>query len=494
SVGATAVLRRKEMAVTAAKERREALMRAKRLCRVAVGSDDQPISDNDDIVMDEEPSILEIKALEAVEALKQAVAYRGKGEIQKRVNGLRCLRKILSKSEYPPVEAVLSAGGMPPLVQCLSFGSNNEQLLEAAWCFTNMAAGNLYEVDPFLPALPLLIAHIGDKSSIHVAEQCAWALGNLAAEGKEMRNIMLSQGALLPLAKMVLANKGSAVRTAAWALSNLLKGRDPAAAAKLIKVDGIVDGILHHLASRDEELATEIGWVVVYLTALSDLATTLLGRSSLPDVLVKRLMSSNSTSLLIPILRSLGNLVAGDPYVANTVFAPGNEITVNAVEAITKCLKFENHALQKESAWVLSNLAAGSLDHKRLIHSSVEAMDSLIVLLSAAPFDVRKEAAYVLGNICVVSDERANVIIEHLISIVGRGCLSGFVNLVRSPDTEAAMMGLQFMELVLREMPDLEGVKIVEDLDGGIEAVERFQFHENEVLRNMANELADKYF
>lgn len=62
-----------------------------------------------------------------------------------------------------------------------------------------------------------------EKSSLPVAEQCAWALGNVAGEGEELRNVLLSQGALPPLARMMLPNKGSTVRTAAWALSNLIK-------------------------------------------------------------------------------------------------------------------------------------------------------------------------------------------------------------------------------------------------------------------------------
>lgn len=48
--------------------------------------------------------------------------------MQKRVNALRELRRLLSKSEYPPVEAALKAGAMPTLVQCLSFGSPDEQV------------------------------------------------------------------------------------------------------------------------------------------------------------------------------------------------------------------------------------------------------------------------------------------------------------------------------------------------------------------------------
>ena len=85
-----------------------------------------------------------------------------------------------------------------------------------------------------------------------------------------------------------------------------------------------------------------------------------------------------------------------------------------------------------------------------MIYSS-EAAPLLLRLLSTAPFDIRKEVAYVLGNLCVApteGDGKPNLISEHLVSLVGRGCLPGFIDLVRSADTEAARLGLQFMELV----------------------------------------------
>lgn len=44
------------------------------------------------------------------------------------MSALRDLRRLLSKSEYPPVEAALGAGVMPTLVQCISFGSPDEQV------------------------------------------------------------------------------------------------------------------------------------------------------------------------------------------------------------------------------------------------------------------------------------------------------------------------------------------------------------------------------
>lgn len=153
----------------------------------------------------------------------------------------------------------------------------------------------------------------------------------------------------------------------------------------------------------------------------------------------------------------------------------------NAVQALVKCLKGEHRILKKvfywylslfflcleivilfirssgafqEAAWVLSNIAAGSVEHKRLIYSS-EAMALLLHLLSTAAFDIKKEVAYVLGNICVAPAEgsgRPNVILDHLVNLVRGGCLTGFLDLVRSADVEAARLGLQFIELVSRIM------------------------------------------
>jgi hypothetical protein len=62
-----------------------------------------------------------------------------------------------------------------------------------------------------------------EKSSTLVAEQCAWAIGNVAGEGAELRSTLLAQGALRPLTRLMFSSKGSTARTAAWAMSNLIK-------------------------------------------------------------------------------------------------------------------------------------------------------------------------------------------------------------------------------------------------------------------------------
>jgi importin subunit alpha-1 len=104
----------------------------------------------------------------------------------------------------------------------------------------------------------------------------------------------------------------------------------------------------------------------------------------------------------------------------------------------------------QEAAWAISNIAAGTLAHKQLIFSS-GAVSPLLHLLATATFDIRKEVAFALGNLCVTAIGKTGEtkpVLEHLTVFVDRGCLPGFINLVKSPDIEAARLGLQFLELV----------------------------------------------
>ena len=71
-----AAQRRRQNAVTVGKERRESLVRAKRLCRVGPSGDgDFPVEEND-MITDEEEFLLEAQTSSAVEDLKSSVAYQ----------------------------------------------------------------------------------------------------------------------------------------------------------------------------------------------------------------------------------------------------------------------------------------------------------------------------------------------------------------------------------------------------------------------------------
>lgn len=74
-VGNVAGQRRRQNAITVGKERRESLVRAKRLCRVGTNGDSVDPLDSE-MMIDEEESILEAQTSTAVEELNSAVAHQ----------------------------------------------------------------------------------------------------------------------------------------------------------------------------------------------------------------------------------------------------------------------------------------------------------------------------------------------------------------------------------------------------------------------------------
>lgn len=76
-MGSVAAARRRQNAVAVAKERRESLMRAKRLCRVGTSGDtDSDTLLDSEMMIDEEQSILELQTSSAVEELKSSIAFQ----------------------------------------------------------------------------------------------------------------------------------------------------------------------------------------------------------------------------------------------------------------------------------------------------------------------------------------------------------------------------------------------------------------------------------
>lgn len=76
------------------------------------------------------------------------VIVRGKGALHKKVDALRELRRLLSRSEFPPVEAAIKAGAVGLLVQCLSFGSPDEQVNKKFPCLHHLLLHKFWMLTP----------------------------------------------------------------------------------------------------------------------------------------------------------------------------------------------------------------------------------------------------------------------------------------------------------------------------------------------------------
>ena len=95
--------------------------------------------------------------------------------------------------------------------------------------------------------------------------QAVWALGNIAGDSPECRDLVLSEGALQPLLKLLEPSaKQSMLRNATWTLSNLCRGKPQPAWHVVSPALPVVAKLLS--SSTDDEVLADGCWVLSYLT------------------------------------------------------------------------------------------------------------------------------------------------------------------------------------------------------------------------------------
>ncbi|XP_034481880.1 importin subunit alpha-like [Drosophila innubila] len=72
----------------------------------------------------------------------------------------------------------------------------------------------------------------------------------------------------------------------------------------------------------------------------------------------------------------------------------------------------KNTALQLEAAWLLTNIAAGSVEQTRYVIDQ-NAVPNLIALLPTESFEVAKQVVWALANIAANGNEERDIVIQH---------------------------------------------------------------------------------
>lgn len=101
-------------------------------------------------------------------------------------------RRLLSSDRNPPIDELIESGILPVLVSCLERDDNQMLQFEAAWALTNIASGTSEQTLTVAKAgaIPKFV-NLLKSSSINVAEQSVWALGNIAGDGSLTRDEVL---------------------------------------------------------------------------------------------------------------------------------------------------------------------------------------------------------------------------------------------------------------------------------------------------------------
>lgn len=397
-------------------------------------------------------------------------------------------RRLLSIEKNPPIQQVIDTGIVPRLVQMLTFVQNETVQFEAAWTLTNIASGTTAHTQNIIDnnAVQMFI-HLLQSPSADVREQAVWALGNIAGDSPKFRDTVLGNGIVGPLLTVFNPDsKLSMIRNATWTLSNLCRGKPQ---PNFEAVYPILPTLARLVQMEDVEILTDACWALSYLsddTSASNNKIQAVIDSGVVPCIVRSLMHHH-TSVQVPALRCIGNIVTGNDHQTATV------LSQKPFGSLLGLLNHRKKNIRKEACWTISNITAGSSEQIQTIIDA-NLIQPMVSLLKDAEFDIQKEAAWAISN--ATSGGNA----KQMRFLVTQGAIPALCELFNCNDAKIVMVAMEGVENILKVGKKDEAktgsnafADFVEEC-GGLDSLENLQQHENEEIYEKAVKLLKEFF
>jgi hypothetical protein len=279
------------------------------------------------------------------------------------------------------------------------------------------------------------------------------------------------------------------IRTAAWALANLCRGKKPEPPFEFIYPAVPVLAKLIH--ARDEEVITDTCWAISYIsddsTPNNRKIQAVLSQPGVTRRLVDLLTHKND-SVKIPALRTAGNIISGDDGQTQAM------LDADVLSCLLSLLVHPKRSLRREACWTISNITAGTAPQIEAVINA-NLIPPVVSIVHQGQWEVQKEAVYVLAN--ATSGGKPS----HLRYLAAHGAIEAFCDMLKCNDPKIIMISLEAIENILRMGQHDAGatggenkyiVKVEEC--GGLDTLEHLQRHGNDDVYEKSVKLIQRYF
>ncbi|KAG7364695.1 Armadillo-type fold [Nitzschia inconspicua] len=403
------------------------------------------------------------------------------------IRGLRCI--LATCEDDATVNTVVHGNALPRLVEYLSPRCPPEFVYESLWCINNIAATAHSQAVFNSGAVKDIMYHLKNSTNNEVRETCIMALTNIVSDGGEMRLSVLSQG-LIDILLDILHDLKDPTESLGfhtiWSLCTICQEPlEDGPAMKITATLGVVFCNLVQLQKKHlAEIMNDILWAFSYLSkSRPNVMESVVQLGMIPYLVT--LLNENQINLQIqPVLKVLGNIVAGTEAQTQSVLDAG------ILAFLQPLFHDATHPweIRKEAAWMASNICAGSQAQVRALFETGLIEDLALIALEDR-WQVRNEAIWAIANFCTGHGSK------YIQNVIDQGGIAPLVTVLAmtSPSEDMICEVLDALHKIL-EVGGSRSREIIEEYDGHVLLNELTLESKSEIAAKKASKILGLFF
>jgi hypothetical protein len=405
--------------------------------------------------------------------------------IDEKFKGLIGLRKLLSIESTAPIQEIIDLNLVPELINLLD-NPLYEFKYEATYCLCNIASGTPDQAKTIIiyGGIPKIL-NLLDCSIEEIKSQTIWLVSNLVSDSDKIRAALIENKIFDKILTILsTTNNESYINLSAWAISNFFKVK-PVLNYDICKkaFNNIARAVLIY-NKDDEDFITDVCFFFSVVThKYKEFNQEIIDTGLLQKII--KFLDTKKKNIILTSLRIIGNIACTEN--ANQT---QKLIDLGVLEKLKYTLFNENISIRRESAFILSNIAAGT---QKQIEAVIDQnfFQILYKVFTNDNQKVKKEAIIAIANMTNVEDEK------YMKKIFEDNILMIILELLKKEDAFYILIGLEILVniFIFSEKKGRKKEFQNECEKMGIsDVLEKLQMNENQMVYEKTLTILETYF